>query len=83
MITHIAMWKVAEPKQENAIKVKAALETCKGIVPGMLRYEVGIDIGVDHAPWDVVVYSQFTDRAALQTAAEPPNQGRMNFAMSG
>ena len=72
MITHIAMWKLKEPKQENAAKVKAALETCKGIVPGMLRYEVGIDIGVDPAPWDIVVYSQFTDRESLDAYQQHP-----------
>ena len=68
MIKHIAMWKIAgqgEDKRKNIQTVKATLETCVGIVPGMLKYEVGVDAGIDHAPWDVVVYSEFTDRAAL------------------
>jgi hypothetical protein len=72
MIKHITMWKLKEPKVENAAKVKAALETCKGLIPEMRRYEVGIDIGVDHAPWDIVLYSEFTDRAALSTYQQHP-----------
>jgi quinol monooxygenase YgiN len=78
MIKHIAMWKIAGEgveKQQNIQTVRAALETCVGIVPGMLKYEVGLDVGVDHAPWDVVVYSEFTDRAALQAyQAHPTHQ---------
>ncbi len=31
----------------------------------MLRYEIGADIGVDSGPWDLALYSEFTDRAAL------------------
>jgi quinol monooxygenase YgiN len=65
VIKHIVMWKLKEPKQESVSKVKAALESCRGAVPGMLKYEIGTDIGADAGPWDVVLYSEFTDRAAL------------------
>lgn len=65
MVKHLVMWKLKEPKKENAAKVSAALETCRNAVPGMLRYEIGVDIGVDAGPWDIALYSEFTDRAAL------------------
>ncbi len=65
MIKHIVMWKLKEPKAENAAKAREALETCRDAVPGILKYEIGEDIGVDAGPWDIVLYSEFTDREAL------------------
>ena len=75
MIKHVVMWKLKGEGAEKAAaiqKVMATLATCKGIVPGMLKYEIGCDIGSDHAPWDVVVYSEFTDRAALEAYQNHP-----------
>jgi quinol monooxygenase YgiN len=72
MIKHIRMWRLVEPKQENIAAAKAALEACRGIVPGMLTYEVGIDIGIDQGPCDLALYSEFTDRAALRAYEEHP-----------
>ena len=75
MIIHIVMWKLkgeGAEKQDNIRKVKAALETCKDIVPGMLKYEIGIDAGIDHAPWDIAVYSEFSSREALQAYQQHP-----------
>jgi quinol monooxygenase YgiN len=69
------MWKLkgeGVEKRNNIAQVKAALETCQGIVSGMLRYEIGTDIGTDHAPWDIVVYSEFTSRDALQAYQQHP-----------
>ena len=75
MVKHIVMFKVngaGAVKAENASKVKTALETCLNVVPGMLKYEVGIDIGVDATPWDVALYSEFADRAALDAYQRHP-----------
>jgi quinol monooxygenase YgiN len=75
MIKHIVMWKLkgeGAEKQRNIATVKAALETCKDLVPGLLKYEIGIDIGVDNAPWDISVYSEFTGRAALDAYQQHP-----------
>ena len=44
MLKHIVMWKLkgeGAVKQENIQKVKAALESCRDAVPGMLTYEIG------------------------------------------
>jgi len=41
-------------------------------VPGMLTYEIGIDIGVDGGPWDIAIYSEFKDRAALEAYQQHP-----------
>jgi len=76
MLKHIVMWKLKEvpngSKQENRLKVKTALESCAGKTPGMLKYEVGLDVGTDGSPWDVVLYAEFTDRAALQAYQDSP-----------
>jgi quinol monooxygenase YgiN len=75
MIKHLVMWKLKEPKRENAAKVAAALETCRNAVPGMLRYEIGADIGVDAGPWDIALYSEFADRSSLAAyQASAPHQ---------
>jgi quinol monooxygenase YgiN len=75
MLKHIVMWKLkgdAAAKQENLQKVKAALESCRDAVPGMLTYEIGIDIGTDSGPWDIALYSEFADRAALDAYQRHP-----------
>jgi quinol monooxygenase YgiN len=75
MIKHITMWKLkgeGAAKQDSIRRVKTALETCKGIVPGMLKYEIGVDLGIGNAPWDIVVYSEFSSREALDAYHEHP-----------
>ena len=75
MLKHIVMWKIkgeGAAKQENIQKVKAALESCRDAVPGMLTYEIGIDIGIANDPWDLVIYSEFTDRAAQEAYQQHP-----------
>jgi quinol monooxygenase YgiN len=75
MIKHIVMWKLkgeGAEKQANIAQARAALETCRGAVPGMVKYEIGVDIGSDSSPWDLVVNSEFTDRAALDAYQQHP-----------
>jgi hypothetical protein len=70
MIKHVVMWKLAEhaegaPRASNAARIKTLLEACAGKIPGLRSLEVGIDAGLDGAAWDVVLVSEFVDRAAL------------------
>ena len=70
MIRHIVMWKLKEhaegaSRAENALKLKEKLEGCRGIVPGMLKLEVGIAAPGLESTYDVVLVSDFTDKAAL------------------
>jgi quinol monooxygenase YgiN len=52
--------------------MKALLEACDGIVPGILKLEVAV-AGPDlEATYDVVLYSEFADRAALDAYQEHP-----------
>ncbi|WP_297637860.1 Dabb family protein [uncultured Clostridium sp.] len=60
MIKHIVAWKIKdENKKENALKIKAALEDLKDLIPEIKKMEVGININRTDAAMDVVLYSEF------------------------
>ncbi|WP_442807939.1 Dabb family protein [Trinickia soli] len=70
MIRHIVMWKLKETAEgasraENARKLKERLEGCRDIVPGILHLEVGIAQPGLESTYDVVLVSDFADKAAL------------------
>ncbi len=77
MIRHIVMWKLKDEaeganKRDNALRMKALLEACSGQTPGMRSLEVGIDVGVDDKPWDIVLVADFEDRAAIDAYQQHP-----------
>lgn len=70
MVKHIVMWKVeGHPvhgrKEEVIAKVKAGLESLKGQIEGLIEIEVGTNFNTSESAYDVVLYSTFVDRAAL------------------
>lgn len=70
MIKHVVAWRFKDealgvPKAQNLQRAKAALEALRDLVPGIVHLEVGLDIGADRDPWDIVIYSEFADREAL------------------
>ena len=67
MIKHVVVWRLRkEPSvRANAERVKALLEGMAGRIPGLLKVEVGINVVDDANAADVVLYSEFTDPAAL------------------
>ena len=77
MIKHIVMWKLKEhaegaDRAANAAKVKALLDACKDIVPGMHAFDVALAQPGLEATYDVVLYSEFADKAALDAYQEHP-----------
>jgi len=77
MIKHIVMWKLKEhaegaDRAANARKMKELLEACAGIVPGILKLEVGLAQPGLEATYDVVLYSEFASREALDAYQEHP-----------
>jgi len=77
MLKHIVMWKLKEHAEGagravNAVKLKALLDACDSLVPGMLKLEVAIAEPGLEATYDVVMYSEFTDKAALGAYQEHP-----------
>jgi heme-degrading monooxygenase HmoA len=74
MIKHIVMWRLkGDIDQPAAAKaIKAALEGLNGRIPGLLRLEVGINVVADADAADVVLYSEFASREALQAYQTHP-----------
>ena len=70
MLKHIVMWKFADEAQgqgkaANLTKAKALLESCANLVPGMGKLEVAIAAPGLECTYDLVLYSEFESRAAL------------------
>jgi heme-degrading monooxygenase HmoA len=87
MIKHIVMWNVlgasADEKRHNTQKLKAAFESLRGAIPGLLTLEIGVDQSrVDYA-CDVVLYSEFDSADALAAYAEHPEHTRVRQALEG
>jgi quinol monooxygenase YgiN len=63
VIKHIVLWKLKNPV--DAARFKALLDTCKGLVPGMITFEVAVRTEALEANVDVALYSVFESKAAL------------------
>lgn len=77
MIKHIVMWKLKEQAEgadraANAREMKRRLDECARIVPGIVTFEVTLAQPDLEATYDVVLYSEFTDRAALEAYIKHP-----------
>lgn len=70
MIRHIVIWTLNDPA--DAPRFKALLDSCAGLVPGMLDFEVGIRTEGLEANADVVLVSGFADSAALDAYQRHP-----------
>ncbi len=74
MLRHIVMFKLNQ--SEDAPKVKALLDSCQNLVPGMHEFDVGIKTDGLDASADVVLVSTFVDAAALAAyQPHPHHQG--------
>lgn len=76
MIKHIVMWKLKDfaegaDRATNAAKMKEKLDTCANL-PGVLKFEVALAQPGLEATYDVVLYSEFTSKAALDAYADHP-----------
>lgn len=77
MIKHIVMWRLQDhalgnDKATNARLIKEKLEALRGRIPGMLNIEVGIDFSASAQSADVVLYSEFESRQALDAYQSHP-----------
>lgn len=80
-IRHIVMWRLrgetSEERSAARLKVKTLFESLKGRIDGLTHIEVGLDVSdVDYA-CDVVLFSEFTDSAALKAYAIHPEHLRV------
>lgn len=70
MIKHIVFWNLKDvssygDKDFNARSIKQKLESLQGKIEGLIKIEVGIDFLHSPESMDLVLYSEFTDKAAL------------------
>lgn len=77
MIKHIVMWRLkdqahGQDRATNAQLIKQKLEGLRGRIPGLLEIEVGLDFSATEASADVVLYSVFESRAALDAYVVHP-----------
>ena len=77
MIKHIVMWKLKDQAEgadraTNMQKMKALLDGCAGIVPGIVKFEAVLAQPGLEATYDVVLYSEFESRAALDAYQDHP-----------
>jgi quinol monooxygenase YgiN len=70
MIHHTVMWKLNDPA--DAPRFKSLLDSCQGVVPGMLQFDVGIRVDGMEANCDVVLLSAFADASALSAYQTHP-----------
>ena len=77
MIKHLVMWKLKDhaegaDKAANAATLKALLDDCRDLVPGIVAFEVALARPGLEATYDVVLYSVFDDKAALDAYQDHP-----------
>jgi len=71
------MWQLKDfaegaDKAVNAVKMKQMLDGCADIVPGILKFETALAAPGLEATYDVVLYSEFESKAALDAYQEHP-----------
>ena|SRR6186713_688561 len=77
MIKHIVFWKLkdeanGQSKQENALAIKQKLEALNGQIEGLIKVEVGLDFLHSAESADVVLYSEFESKEALDFYQQHP-----------
>ena len=77
MLKHIVLFKLkpaaeSASKEENAKKIKRDLEALKGVIPQIRHIEVGINVILSDAAYDIAIYSEFANEADLSTYAKHP-----------
>lgn len=85
MIRHIVMWKLKDhaegaDRAANALEMKRRLDACAQLVPGILAFDVQVAQPGLEATCDVILVSDFADRAALAAyGAHPTHQALVPF----
>lgn len=86
-IKHIVMWNVAPDESGDksaSIKiVKDRFEALKGIIPGLLHIEIGVDVSAVSYAYDVVLYSVFENAEALAAYAVHPAHLKVRAELEG
>lgn len=70
MVKHIVFWRVKgrdidETREQTAQAIKAKIDGLRGRIPGMIHIEGAVDFNRGETAYDVVLYSEFESREAL------------------
>ena len=71
MIRHVIMWRFKEGEQENMHKFLDGLKALDGVIPEILRMEVGVNC-LDGNNYDACLIADFEDFAALERYKKDP-----------
>lgn len=82
MVKHIVFWRVKDDLQGSAREqrlreIKDGFETLQGVIPGLLRIEIGFDFLKSADSVDIILYSEFESRAALDSYQNHPGHNAM------
>ncbi len=82
MIRHVVMWKLkanaeGAGRTANAARMKALLDSCADLVPGMRCWEVALAQPELEANCDVLLISEFDSQAALDAYQNHPQHMAM------
>lgn len=82
MIRHIVMWQLKESaegadKLSNARKMKALLESCKDLVPGILKLEVALAEAGLECTCDIILHMEFDSAHSLDAYQMHPHHVAM------
>ena len=70
MIRHIVMWKFKPGTDEEQRRFLDGLRGLQGVIPELLRSEVGVNVADDN--YDAVLLTEFQDLAALERYKQDP-----------
>ena len=81
MIRRVVLWRLKadtpEQKLSDAQTIKAALESMRGKIPGLISITVGINTGNAEDASDVVMQSDFASLEALEVYESHPEHERV------
>jgi hypothetical protein len=75
MITHIVLFKLAEPTPANIAKARELLLSMEGKVPMLRHLEVGVDLLHTERSYDVALYTKFDSLDDLKGYQVDPYHG--------
>ena len=86
MIKHIVFWSFKESaegmdKPQIIAKIKRELEALVGVIPDLLKAEVGT--GFNKSGFDACLYSEFSSKEALEGYQNHPEHVKVSQFVSG
>ena len=77
MLKHIVFWRLHDEaegnnKATNLQLVKEKLEALNGVIPGLIKLEIGADISRSDASYDFALYSELESPEALEVYRTHP-----------